>query len=204
MKPEEILAQTYLNSLGYGVAKYEPDGNVPPDFLLDPSIAVEVRRLNKQIDVGGKREGIEQAEVSLARAVEKTLLKFNSQFSGKTYFVWYRYRRPLSSIKALSKRLESVLQQFLQNSGPTPMEFNIDPSFDIKIVWARPRQGRCFVVAGNSDRERGGWIVDDMIKNIQHCSHEKTLKVAAYRARYTSWWLLLVDFIAYGLEQFVQ
>jgi hypothetical protein len=204
MKPEESLAEQYLNSLGYGTAEYEPDGNVPPDFLLRPSIAVEVRRLNKQVDLSGTKEGIEQAEIPLAKSVEKTLRKLDPLFSGKTYFVFYRFNRPISSHKKLSAKLEAALKTFLQGPASTPARVKIDPCLDIEIISATPRPGQCFIVAGNSDRERGGWLVADLAVNIQHCSDEKTVKIAPYRARYSAWWLLLVDFIGHGLDEFDQ
>jgi hypothetical protein len=44
--------------------------------------------------------------------------------------------------------------------------------------------------------------VEDLVANIQLCSDEKKSKVAPYRARYNVWWLLLVDFIGYGIDAF--
>ncbi|MEZ4719401.1 MAG: hypothetical protein R2851_25450 [Caldilineaceae bacterium] len=32
---------------GFENVVYEPDGNIPPDFLVDERIAIEVRRLNQ-------------------------------------------------------------------------------------------------------------------------------------------------------------
>ena len=43
---DEKIVYKYLQSLGYTDIIYEPDGNIPPDFLIDDTIAVEVRRLN--------------------------------------------------------------------------------------------------------------------------------------------------------------
>jgi hypothetical protein len=205
MKYEETMAEKYLNSLGLGQAVFEPDGNVPPDFVLDGSIAVEVRRLNKQVEVAGETEGIEQAAIPLKKVVDKTLKKFDSLYSGNSYFVLYTYGRPLAPMALLSKKLELALDAFVQGPMSTPTKLDIDPSFRIQIVSAaNPISGRFFVLASDRDLQRGGWIVEDMMNNIRHCSDEKAAKVAAYRAKYPTWWLLLVDFIGYGIDQFDQ
>jgi hypothetical protein len=39
MDATEALAARYLESLGLGPVVYEPDGNVPPDFLLGDRVA---------------------------------------------------------------------------------------------------------------------------------------------------------------------
>ncbi len=43
---DEKIAYKYLQSLGYTNIQYEPDSNMPPDFLINDTIAIEVRRLN--------------------------------------------------------------------------------------------------------------------------------------------------------------
>jgi hypothetical protein len=43
-----------------------------------------------------------------------------------------------------------------------------------------------------------------MDRCIQEHIREKTLKVAPYRTRYPEWWLVLVDYIGYGLDAFDQ
>ena len=47
MDESERIASEYLATLGFNDIQYEPDGNVPPDFVLNKTIAVEVRRLNQ-------------------------------------------------------------------------------------------------------------------------------------------------------------
>jgi hypothetical protein len=47
MKPEEISTNKYLKNLYGGNVVFEPDGNIPPDFLVNSVYAVEVRRLNQ-------------------------------------------------------------------------------------------------------------------------------------------------------------
>ena len=53
MDSSERIAYQYLSHQGFSDVAYEPDGNVPPDFLLNGRIAVEVRRLRKELDEPG-------------------------------------------------------------------------------------------------------------------------------------------------------
>lgn len=52
---DEIRARQYLQTLPHTKLEYEPLGNVTPDFLIDDTIAVEVRRLNRNYK--SKRSG---------------------------------------------------------------------------------------------------------------------------------------------------
>ena len=47
MDAAEAHALRFLEHLGIGPVRYEPDGNQPPDFVTANGIAVEVRRLNQ-------------------------------------------------------------------------------------------------------------------------------------------------------------
>lgn len=59
-------------------------------------------------------------------------------------------------------------------------------------------------MGGDSDDDRGGWLLEDLEANIELCSTEKERKVRPYREKYTAWWLVLVDHIGYGLDKFDQ
>ena len=62
-----LLADRDLRSLELGPVVYEPDGNVPPDFAIDGSIAVEVRRLNQNYEEPDGAEGLEELRIPLLR-----------------------------------------------------------------------------------------------------------------------------------------
>ncbi len=57
MDTSESLVRDFLLYRGYADIVYEPDGNVPPDFLIDGRIAVEVRRLNQNHEAGSRAHG---------------------------------------------------------------------------------------------------------------------------------------------------
>jgi hypothetical protein len=52
MDPTERLVAEFLAEQGYTNIVHEPDGNFPPDFLVNGHIAVEVHRLNQNHDTG--------------------------------------------------------------------------------------------------------------------------------------------------------
>ncbi len=51
-----------------------------------------------------------------------------------------------------------------------------------------------------NDDDWGGWVLEQLDKNLRLCVDEKTRKVAPYRSRYPKWWLVLIDQVAYGLS----
>lgn len=94
MKHEEKLAEQYLKSKGF-ICKYEPDGNIPPDFLIDNTIAIEVRRLNQNSKNGENIEGLEDLQFRLRNKVKGLLSKIKSKKSTRSFLVSYFYMRPL-------------------------------------------------------------------------------------------------------------
>ena len=57
-----------------------------------------------------------------------------------------------------------------------------------------------FLLGGSSDRDSGGFVLAEMARNIRVCVQDKAAKVAEVRSRYPEWWLVLVDYIGYGLD----
>jgi hypothetical protein len=202
MKPEEQIASVYLEALGFGKPNYEPAGNVPPDFLLHDSIAIEVRRLNKQIVVDGESVGLEQAEVPLMKGVDKILREFDSKWTGKSFWVFPRFSRPIPERKLMRVALENALTDYLTLANPGRKTATLCPTLSIELCPATPVSNRTFMIGGNSDPDRGGWVVADYLTNLQLCSDEKEVKISQYREKYPRWWLLLIDFLGPGLDEF--
>jgi hypothetical protein len=63
MDASESLVRDFLLQRGYADIVYEPDGKVPPDFLIDGRIAVEVRRLNQSYETGSRMRGLEEDSI---------------------------------------------------------------------------------------------------------------------------------------------
>jgi hypothetical protein len=60
MDEAEAHIHKYLAHRGFVDIKHEPDGNVPPDFLVNDRIAVEVRRLIQHEDSAGRPRGLSE------------------------------------------------------------------------------------------------------------------------------------------------
>ena len=41
-----------------------------------------------------------------------------------------------------------------------------------------------------------------MEKNIRYCAAEKLRKVSKVRSRYPEWWLTLVDYVGFGIDDY--
>jgi hypothetical protein len=62
-------------------------------------------------------------------------------------------------------------------------------------------EGKVFRLAGGTDRETGGFVLSEFKRNFDHCVKEKSEKIKVYYDKYSSWWLVLVDTIAYGFDE---
>jgi hypothetical protein len=102
MNAKEHRAGNYLQGLGIGSVRFEPDGNIPPDFSVGSSTGVKVRRLNQNYFGEDDPKGLEELSISLWRILEKGASGFGNRFSAKSYWIFAEYRRP--SIRAVEKR----------------------------------------------------------------------------------------------------
>ena len=96
MDKEEKLSLEYLESLGFENISYEPDGNIPPDFLIDKRIAIEVRRLNQNFLSGDRNSGLENIRFPLFHKIQNLLSDIKSDAFEKSYFISYTFRRPIN------------------------------------------------------------------------------------------------------------
>lgn len=209
MDASEAFAETYLKALGFDDVRYEPDGNVPPDFLVDGRIAVEVRRLNQNFDdgSGARPRGLEETAIPLWRRMQDYLIGLGpAPASGPSWFVFYRFSRPTPPWKALKRDLDAVLLPFMAAEDPQPFSTAIGPDgcFTIRVFRAARPKPTFFRPAGHSDEQSGGWLIGEMAENLKHCIAEKTAKIALYRTRYPEWRLVLADHIGFGLDAFEQ
>lgn len=202
MDKTEEIAKRYLTSCGFSDVVYEPDGNVPPDFLLDGKIAVEVRRLNQHEDTNGVSQGLEVSSIPLWQKMEKLVTSVNS---GAPYrqsaFVTYTYSRPIPPWADI----ESFVREWLINlqnglAGPESVLPTRRGYFELAAIKSSNRYDTPFIMGGCSDHDAGGFVISELKRNLEIVIREKSLKIARYRAKYNEWWLLLVDHIAYSLD----
>jgi hypothetical protein len=201
MKAEEQTAKDYLVGLGIGSVSFEPDGNIPPDFSVGSSIGVEVRRLNQNYFGEDDPKGLEELAIPLWRMLGEEISRFDTQFDGKSYWVFAAYERPSKeSGRETAKSVRDALEDFLRRGGQTPDELVVNDNLKLVVYPSSPVQGRVFRLGGGMDRNSGGWLVPMYIDNIAYCINEKSQKIAPYEERYEIWWLLLIDFMGWGID----
>ena len=198
MDETEKIAKKFLKSKGYLNVKYEPDGNVPPDFLLDGEIAVEVRRLNQSIIEDNKIEGLEKVEHSLRDIISGVLSSFGPPMNGNHWLVNYIFERPKAPTKQIKRELKKLLESFKEDD----LEETLICGLKIIITKTTSVLPNRFNLCGVLDEDSGGSLLKLYERNIRICLDDKTDKIAEVREKYAKWWLLLVDMIGYGLKDF--
>jgi hypothetical protein len=194
MNADEAIAEKYLKTLG--VVKYEPDGNVPPDFLLDGKYAVEVRRLNQNHRTPSSVKGLEEAEIPFVAAIQKELALYPAG-EGKKYWMSIRYQRPFGNISDIKKSLKAAFESFEENAERIPATFRLSQNVEIVISAEAGTTNKKYSLGIFNDYDSGGWVIDMYSTEINHCATEKAAKVKPYFHKYSQWWLLLVDHLGY-------
>ncbi len=202
MDSAEQLVDTYLRHCGYVDIQYEPDGNIPPDFVVDKRIAIEVRRLNQNHDDGNDMRGLSEIAIPLWLKVRRLLTSLGAPTNGQSWFVSYRFSRPMSDWKILGPKVEHALKTFMAQTDPQGFDRDLGDGFELKVFKAETTHSTFFVPAGYSDKQSGGWLIEEIRTNLKLCITEKTQKIAKMRHKYPEWWLVLPDLIGYGLDDF--
>lgn len=200
MKREERIAYNALKNLDskFNIV-YEPDGNKPPDFSINGSIAVEVRRLNQQYyNENGKQEGLEKISISLIQSIQTVLNKIGDLKTGNYYLLAITYSRPFEKDKSLPTRIENDLRNYALNCESSTNFLFYGCNLSIIIFKTSTKLNRTFAICGQSGIDSSGVLNDIYIDNINHCILEKTQKINPYFQNYSQWWLLLVDAILPG------
>lgn len=202
MDQTEEIAERYLKHLGLSEIVYEPDGNVPPDFVVARRIAIEVRRLNQHVSLGGRPEGLEVTQFQMLGRVRAILESLGPPNKGSSWFVHYRYRRPVEHWKSLKSDLVQWLKSFQDGPQDAPQRQMFGGGFEITLIRSSVELENLFVLGGFVDRDASGWLLHELRRNIAHCLEEKSRKTAPYRHKYPEWWLLLIDQIGYALSDY--
>lgn len=184
--------------MGFRNVAYEPDGNIPPDFVIDGEIAVEVRRLNQNFDHGSGARGLEEVTAPLWQKIER-LVESISETDGNSWFVFFRFSRPVPRWKELEPELRSALLEFRFNAQRRAGTIYSAPNFQMRVGEASSPLETFFRMGGMTDRQAGGWVVAELISNIQYCAAEKLRKIEPHRSKYKTWWLALTNYTGFGL-----
>jgi len=202
MNIEEEVVKIFLCNQGHPSIQYEPDGNIPPDFLVDNHIAIEVRRLNENYFNGSSIEGLEEKQINLFKVVKNVLDKYNNIETtiADSYGLVLEYARPIGNLKNIKCHLDQELYLFVHNQNrSTPHSIVISNSLKITLLKRPTVSNQLFCIYIEKDNNSGGLLEDLYVSNINYCISEKTSKIYKYHNKYKEWWLLLVDYLGWDL-----
>jgi hypothetical protein len=202
MDESEKLARAYLCHLGFDDIVYEPDGNVPPDFLVGGEVAVEVRRLNQNELTNSGPRGLEETRIPFQMKLRKLLMELGPSRSGASWFVHYTLTRPLPEPHIFFSKLRQLLEEFKENEQKQmPCRIIADDNIEVDLRRAGDTYATFFLLGGGIDEDTDGWVLAETERNLRICIDEKTWKVKPFRHKYPQWWLILVDRIGYGVDE---
>ncbi len=205
MDQAESRVRDYLEHIGITDIKYEPDGNVPPDFLIEGQIAVEVRRLNQNTKpINGRFEGLEQDFQRISGRIEKIASRINPRINNESWFLIIEFKRPIEEWKLVKNEIRKKLKNFSESPDRKDDSIISVPSIKIELIRASWVYEKFFVMGGIIDFDSGGWVVSEMKRNIDICMRDKEQKIKGYYHNYPNWWLILIDQISNGLSKHEQ
>ncbi|RMD62657.1 hypothetical protein D6833_06590, partial [Candidatus Parcubacteria bacterium] len=177
---------------------------VPPDFLIDGRIAVEVRRLNENMRVGSQIKGLEKDAFGLRRQIERVRKKekYRLKEPGPGWWMTYTFKRPIPSARFVARKLGEFFNELVGNPNLQRRTCSIYDSIDLTVFPRHLADPFLFSVAGWSDDDGGGLLAQRLQHNIQFCIDQKTERIQHRGSVYPKWWLVLVDHVAYGFYHF--
>ena len=202
MDRSETIAKKYLESLSFKDVIFEPDGNIPPDFLCDQKVAVEVRRLNQHKETpSGKFKGLDETSIPFLHRLQNELKNYGPSLDSISWFVLFKFSRPIEKWKTLRPKIKESLKAFKYSETEGICTISISPTFELELVRASEvKDDYLFAFGGISDTDSGGWLLQELQKNLQIVIDEKTEKISRVRHKYPEWWLVLLDHIGFSLS----
>ncbi|WP_444926408.1 hypothetical protein ACJJI4_21435 [Microbulbifer sp. TRSA002] len=165
MKIEEKIVYRYFKSQGFLHIDYEPDGNIPPDFLLNNTIAVEVRRLNQHYDNGKSIKPLEDIEYKLVPQLNTLLKTFKGAEHKSSAFISISYSRPVGNIKDKIKEIERVLISHLRIIDQTKV-YKISDQVRIRISPTPTIFDSPYNLGSINDMDQGGFVLSEIKKTF--------------------------------------
>ena len=199
MDVAEQCVERFLTWKGHQSVVFEPDGNFPPDFLVDGRIAVEARRLIQYEFTPGSPQSLSNTSIPLEKNLKKLLDELGPPTKGQSWFVLIRFARPVERWRTLGPRIRSWLEVFRDGPQTVGSANDFGNCLTMKVVRAQVRPS-LFALAGNSDQDSGGWITEELDRSLRIVIPEKSAKIAKFRSKYAEWWLALTDHIGPGLD----
>jgi hypothetical protein len=194
MDATEQIVHNFLLRQGHENIIFEPLGHSKsPDFSLNGEIGVEARRLNQHYFTSGVAQGLEIDSYRVINKIRSILIEYGPPINNKSWSFFVRFHRPVPNHKQIETLTKEALNKFITDGevafGRIFQTNNL--AFDLDEIGS----GReCkFVFGGYQDLQSGGFVIEELEKNIQLCVKEKAKKVDLNRHCYSQWWLALVD-----------
>lgn len=201
MNKDEEIAETFLKTR-FKTVEFEPDGNIPPDFLVNNRIAVEVTRLNQNLsNSNGQSRGLEEESIPLIQKVQALLQKHETGPEKQSWLVSIRFKRPIDDWRKLSIGINECLNVVKQKNLKELSIFDITSNFQLKVT-PHINIDHQFHLAIVTDLDLSGFILSKIEENLKYIITKKTTKISKYQEKYEEWWLILPDYIGYGLKDF--
>lgn len=198
MNLDEKIARQHLEHLSFSDIVYEPDGNIPPDYLVDGKIAIEVRRLNQHIKTESRAIGLEEEAIPFADGIQKIIDSITIP-EQSTWFVHLSFQRPIPRLATIRDDVVQACMDAAKDSDRHQVG-RLPPNINLRFTKASSFLGSSFALGSISDHDEGGLVYDLLARNIDHCILDKTKKTEKHKSRYEKWWLILVDHIDYCLS----
>ena len=198
MNEEEKIVKSFLEKQYYNSIEGFPLGkNNPPDFSIEGQIAIEVRRLNKQI----KSKSIEDLKFSFVPKFKKMLKEELEQPSlPYSIAVLLSYKRPLSASKQLLKELKESITLSTQSE-----KFGVNIDFNNQISYSlhkgNGKSDQTYELCGEHDLDAGGNVQEARYESLKTCILEKNEKMKEIKNKYSELWLILVDTIFHRVDE---
>lgn len=214
--PDECFAKKWLEFQGYSnIEKIKDD---PPDFVVEGKYAIEVRRLNRSIQVNGQTEGEETSRISLQKTIKNALAEIGPPGKNQSWVVdcEYDFSNPIPKERVIKKQIRKALLPLTQ-----PYDDKVISELRSKYLDDRKHAheldylgilhlclpcGIClelqeistqparFVLQNVSDGE-GVLVLPELQKNIKAYIKEKSQKIKGRENNFDAWWLILIDYI---------
>lgn len=199
MKFEEKIAESFLESCGFKNIQFEPKGNRTPDFVVNDEIAVEVRRLNSFYG----KEAIEQVRFQFLPKVIKFIEDLEFEISDKYYFFHINYQRPIRFSNNLKDKILQCILEHQRNESFNfnTFEYEVEDNFTLGLTAFPEKLERQYNLGSYCDLDEGGAVLKNVYDSLKIIIPEKYSKIEKYKSEYDTWWLILIDFISFGIRK---
>lgn len=201
MNNDEAIVKRFLENQFLKVV-HEPDGKIPPDFLVDDAIAVEVRRLNQNYHYeNGQTKGLEEDWIPLWQKFEKLIFNYGAPTNGKSWYIGMDFTRPIEKREKLAPKIKKILKNIEVDQPREIKPYYVTENFTIDAIPTSKKYDTMFRMGASSDGDSGGFVLSELEKNLILIINEKTGKIKKHKEKYKTWWLILTDHIGYGLDE---